>query len=71
MTGIRKRVDQAVPFWAAFSAPLVGALIMVVMFALAPEPAARAGEEGEVGIAAEEVEPLDAEAAGIGERFGR
>jgi hypothetical protein len=56
MTYTYKTVDKAAPFWAAFMAPLVGAPIMVALFALAPAEGADVTVEPEVGFAIEQVE---------------
>jgi hypothetical protein len=59
MTYTYKTVDKAAPFWAAFVAPLVGAPIMVVLFALAPTQGADVAVEPEDGFAIEQVEVLE------------
>ena len=55
MTYTYKTVDKAAPFWAAFVAPLVGAPIMIALFALAPAQGADVTVEPEVGFAIEQV----------------
>jgi hypothetical protein len=66
MTYTYTTVGKAAPFWAAFAAPLVGAPIMIALFAMAPVPAAEAAVEPDVGFVVERLEGPEARAAATG-----